>query len=565
MSKSLRQRLEDVLTANGIVSRDQLDKALELQKEKGIPLASILIEQGIVKQEALVELLSTELGIPPINLSRYKVDDNVVKIIPERIARHYRIVPISRLGGDLTVAMSDPLNIFAVDDIKTLTGFKIKPVIAADKDIVRVLDTAYTGQSQSINEILQSAEVGESVEVVADQGVDIDKVTQESQEVPIVKIVDSILAEGLRRRSSDIHIEPYEGRLRVRYRIDGSLHEIISLPKKNQNAVLARIKIISGLDITQNRLPQDGRFRIRFENRDIDFRVSALPVTFGEKVVLRALDRSNLSVGLEKLGFLQGSLNVFMDAVARPYGMILVTGPTGSGKSTTLYSVLTLLNTPERNIITVEDPVEYQVEGITQVHVKHEIGLTFANGLRSILRQSPDVIMVGEIRDSETADIAIKASLTGQLVLSTLHTNDAPGAVTRLMDMGVEPFLIASSLIIVAAQRLLRKICPSCKEGYEYPREILKNIGVTPEKAGGKALYRGKGCSQCNNTGYYGRMGALEVFSIDDTIKSMIMAGASLDELRGYAVKRGMVSLRQDAVEKMLLGMTTPEEVLRVT
>ena len=408
-----------------------------------------------------------------------------------------------------------------------------------------------------------------SLEVITDKTEDLDKITEESKQASIVKVVDLILGEAIKKRSSDIHIEPEEDSLRIRYRVDGRLQEAFRLPKKNQNAILARLKIMSRLDITESRLPQDGRFRIRHGTKEIDFRVSILPITYGGKIVLRALDKANLSIGLEKLGFLPGPLNLFNKALEKPYGMILVTGPTGSGKSTTLYSILSQLNVAERAIITIEDPVEYQVEGVTQVQTNPDIGLSFANGLRSLMRQSPDIIMIGEIRDFETADIAIKASLTGVLVLSTLHTNDAPSSIARLVDMGVEPFLIASSLVFVVAQRLCRKICPYCKEPVNIDKDVLKRIGVDLDQLKKEkkepVFYKGKGCEKCNHTGYFGRMGTLEAMIMDDKLREMTVTRKSSVEIKEYAAKNGMKTLRQNALEKFLQGTTTLEEVLRIT
>jgi len=521
-----------------------------------------------VTQQDVVMILSNELNIPPINLARYKIDFAVIDLIPERIAKQYLLIPISKIGNHLTVAMSDPFNIFAIDDMKTLTNYHIDPVIATESDIVDAINTYYKKDTLDVAALVEKAHATEDLTVVGEEKIDIGILAEESTKAPVIKMVDLIIAEALKKRSSDIHVEPLEDALRIRYRVDGNLQEAFTLPKKNQNAVIARLKIMSKLDITESRIPQDGRFRIRLDEKEIDFRVSILPTTFGGKIVLRALDKSNLSIGLERLGFLPRPLAVFRDAISRPFGMILITGPTGSGKSTTLYSIITQLNTIERNIITVEDPVEYQVEGITQIQAKPEIGLTFASGLRSLLRQSPDIIMVGEIRDSETADIAIKASLTGELVLSTLHTNDAAGAVTRLIDMGVEPFLVASSVVMIGAQRLCRKLCQACREEYERPQSVLDRIGIDYAKAKreGKAKFmRGRGCNKCNNTGYYGRIAILEAFLIDDKIREMIVNRGTTDEIKTYAIKNGMMTLRDNAVELFTSGMTTLEEVLRVT
>jgi len=572
MTGSFKDKLADILISGKLVDKAQLDKALAVQKKSGGSLSKILVDEGYISQKSLMVALSHQLSIPPIDLSKYKIDSQVVRLIPEKVARQYSLIPISKIGTALTVAMADPLNIFAIDDLKTLTSFKIEPVIATEDDIKEALHTAYAAhaQEQEIANILQGSGLDEDVEVLTEEEekVDVGEVSEESLKAPIVKVVSLMINEALKRRASDIHIEPCEKFLRVRYRIDGTLHEALTLPKKNQNAIIARLKIMSKLDITETRAPQDGRFTINFEGREIDFRVSVLPITYGGKVVLRALDKTSLSIGLDKLGFLPGPLKTFTTALTKPYGMILITGPTGSGKSTTLYTIISQMNSVERNIITLEDPVEYELEGITQIHTRPEIGLTFASGLKSVLRQSPDIIMVGEIRDFETADIAIKASLTGQLILSTLHTNDAAGAITRLIDMGVEPFLVGSSLILTSAQRLMRKICPSCKVPEDIPRNVLERIGLNfdeLQKRGAKVFYKGAGCPRCNGTGYYGRIAILEAMLIDDTIRDMAMRKASSDEIKNYAVKQGMMTLRDNAMENFINGITTLEEALRVT
>lgn len=567
MPESFKDRLIDILIKGKLIKQKDLDKALELQKKSGGSLGKMLVDMGYISQKDLMVVMSQQLNIPPINLTKYKVDKEVLQLIPEKIARQYSLLPISKIGKMITVAMSDPLNIFAMDDIKILTNFKIDLVIATENDIREAINKYYGSHAQEISKIMEDAAYTEEIEFLEEDRIDISEIAEESKKAPIVKVVSLILNEALKKRASDIHIEPCEKFLRVRYRIDGNLHEALTLPKNNQNAVLARIKIMSRLDITETRLPQDGRFMINFEGKQIDFRVSVLPITFGGKIVLRVLDKSNLSIGLDKLGFLPGPLLTFKTALERPYGMILLTGPTGSGKSTTLYSIINQINTPDKNIITLEDPVEYELEGITQIPARPEIGLTFANGLKSVLRQSPDVIMVGEIRDFETADIAIKASLTGQLILSTLHTNEAAGAITRLIDMGVEPFLVASSLILTAAQRLMRKICANCKEAVDIPKNVLERCGLKPDEFARKGMifYKGKGCQRCGNTGYYGRLGVLESLLIDDNIRDMVIRKASSDEIKDYAMKHGMKTLRDNALENFTSGITTLEEVLRVT
>ncbi len=570
MVQSFKDKLIDVLTKGKLLKPKDLDRAVDIQKKTGGSLAKILADEGFVSQKDLMVVLSRQLDIPPIDLTKYKIDKSIVQRIPEKAAKQYCIIPISKIAKVLTIAMADPLNIFAIDDIKILTHYQIEPVIATENDIKEAINTYYGGHTQEISKILEDVPTDVEVETEEEEEkIDVSEVAEESQKAPIVKVVSLILNEAMKKRASDIHIESCEKYLRVRYRVDGSLHDALTLPKKNQNAIIARLKIMSKLDITETRLPQDGRFKISFENKEIDFRVSVLPITFGGKVVLRVLDKSSLSIGLDKLGFLPGPLSTFKTALARPYGMILVTGPTGSGKSTTLYSIVNQINKPERNIITLEDPVEYELEGITQIQARPEIGLTFANGLKSVLRQSPDVVMVGEIRDFETADIAIKASLTGQLILSTLHTNDAAGAITRLIDMGVEPFLISSSLILSSAQRLMRKICPNCKDEADIPKNVLERMGLKDSdiaKRSTKSFYKGKGCSKCNNTGYYGRLGVLEALLIDDKVRDMIMKKISSDDIKNYAISQlHMKTLRDNALENFLNGVTTLEEVLRVT
>lgn len=573
MTASLKERLAKVLADGHLVKKQDLDKAIEIQKKSGGSLGKILVNQGFITHKALMVAVSEQLGIPPIDLSKYKIGNEILKLIPEKVARQYSVLPFSKIGNVLTIVISDPLNVLAIDDIKMMTHLKVDIAIAPENEIKETINSYYGAtahtHTQEITKILEEVKAEDEVEVVEEEKIDISEVAEESQTAPIVKVVSLILNEAIKKRASDIHVEPCEKFLKVRYRIDGSLHDVLTLPKKNQNAILARIKIMSRLDITETRMPQDGRFKINFEGKEIDFRVSVLPVTFGGKVVMRILDKSNISVGLDKLGFLSVPLSTFKTALARPYGMILVTGPTGSGKSTTLYSIINQLNTQERNIITLEDPVEYETEGVTQIAARPEIGLTFAAGLKSVLRQSPDIIMVGEIRDFETADIAIKASLTGQLILSTLHTNDSCGAITRLIDMGVEPFLVASSLILSSAQRLMRKICENCKEEIEIPENVLKRLGIDTRelrKREAKNFYKGKGCSRCNDTGYYGRVGILEALLIDDPIRDMIMKKASSDQVKEYAVKeKHMLTLRDNAVENCVMGVTTLEEMLRVT
>ena len=564
--QTLKDRIIEILVKDGHINNDQLNKALNVQREKGTPLRKVLVEEDMIPEEVLLSLLSEELYIPTLNLSKYKFPAEIIGLVPEHIARLYNLIPISRFGNTITVAVSDPLNIFALDDLKALTGCNIDIVLSPDEEILRSIETQYGLGSKDMEQILddasqQTQEDRPGVELVRQEEIELSSALEESGKAPIVKLVDLMLNQALKKRASDIHIEPEHGCLRIRYRIDGALHDVFKIPKTKQNAVLARLKIISNLDITENRIPQDGRFKVRFEGKEVDFRVSGLPTTFGQKFVLRALDKGNLSIGLDKLGFSEQPERIFKEAISKPFGMILVTGPTGSGKSTTLYSVLNQLNTPEKNIITIEDPVEYQVEGITQVQVKPDIGLDFSSGLRSLLRQSPDVIMIGEIRDSETADIAIKAALTGQIVLSTLHTNDAISSITRLIDMGVEPFLVASSVIMLCAQRLARKLCLKCRKPINIPEDFLRKIGFT-EKA---VFYTAVGCKYCNNTGFYGRVAILEAVLINDAIREMIIEKKPLDTIKKYAQEQGMRTLRDDAFLKVKQEITTLDEAIRIT
>lgn len=560
---TFKDKLAELLVEQKILSEEKLQEALKIQKEEAVPLREVLLRQGFVDESKLISVLSRYLYMPTLSLSNYRIDRCLIEIVPERIARQYCLIPISLIGDALTVAVADPLNVFALDDLRLITGYRIDPVIALEKDILQAIRNAYHNKNEDLS-FLEEDALKETASAVFTESapLELDTLRDETVTAPIVKLVNLAISEALKKRASDIHIEPQEDDLRVRFRIDGDLVDIFTVPKKSQNAIIARLKIISGLDITEIRLPQDGRFRIKSSHKEIDFRVSALPTNFGQKLVLRILDKSSLSLGLDSLGFSETAIAIFKEAVLRPYGMILVTGPTGSGKSTTLYSVLNQLNTPERNIITIEDPVEYQIEGITQMQVKADIGLDFASGLRSILRQNPDVILIGEIRDEETADIAIKAALTGQLVMTTLHTNNSTQAITRLADMGLEPFLVASSLIMSSAQRLIRRICTHCKEPDKPDEALLKSLKIPP----GTQFYRGRGCKFCSNTGFYGRSGLLEILLIDDIIREMVVKAATSDQIEEYAVtKLGMKTLRQEALEKAKAGVTTIEEVLRIT
>lgn len=509
-----------------------------------------------------------ELDMPPLDLSKYKIGLDIIKLIPEGLARTYNVIPVAKLGNVLTVAISDPFDVLAIDNLKTMSNSDIRLVLGTPSQISKAIDEYYTMRNLEDTLIKQKAFAEQGVKVegaISKEKAEIKEIAELSQKTQIVEMVDNMLLEALNQRASDIHIEPYPETLRIRYRIDGVLQKKESvIEKKHQEAIIARIKIISKLDITQRRLPQDGRISIRSGSREVDLRVSILPLVTGEKIVLRILEKGGLQVDLERLGFSAYPLEAFRKAAARPHGMILITGPTGSGKSTTLYAILSRLNTTEKHLITIEDPVEYQMKGITQIQVRAEIGLSFANVLRSVLRQNPDIVMVGEIRDFETVDIAIKAALTGHLILSTLHTNDAPSAIVRLMNMGVEPFLISSTITLIAAQRLCRKICQKCKEPYEL---AVGNLSGLPKGfLGTKAtFYRGKGCEQCNKTGYFGRVAVVEALTIDDSLRQLILEKTPLTEIREYARRQGMKTLREDAIEKCLNAEISLEEAIRVT
>jgi len=561
------ESLKDKIIA-ALVKKDGLDKKLIAaagQESKGfVDLKKNLMEKCAVSEEDLLLILAREYKVPYFDLDKYRLSPENKGYLPKDIALRYKILPISRIGEVLTIATANPLDIIAIDDIKITCSFKkIDLVLANEAKIIKSINLLYSDK-----ELPAFAEQEEDKDIAVQEiahknDYSLEEIMKESKRSPIVRVVDLIIYEGLKRRASDLHIEPTAKDLTVRYRIDGVLHHGLSLPKINQSAILARLKIMSGMNITEFRMPQDGRFKIKFEDREIDFRVSCLPANFGEKIVLRVLDRKSLSFGLEHLGFSHMPLEIFEESLKSPSGIILVTGPTGSGKSTTLYSIISRINQPDKNIITIEDPVEYQLEGITQIQVNSEINLTFASSLRAVLRQSPDIIMVGEIRDSETADIAIKASLTGQFIFSTLHTNNSIGAVTRLADMGIEPFLIASSLIASTAQRLVRKLCVNCKEKYEIEPAILQKMKFPHDQT--HEFYRAIGCQQCNRTGYKGRVALMEVLSIDDTIKQMIIERKSEEDIAQYAVeKRKFTYLKEDGFLKCVEGTTTLEEVLRV-
>jgi type IV pilus assembly protein PilB len=572
----MSQRLGDLLVREKIITTDQLEKALKAQKEAGpqARLGSTLVTLGFITDEEVTNFLSRQYGVPAINLQYFELDSSVVRLVPEETAKRYQILPLSRVGASLTIAMVDPTNVFAMDDIKFMTGFNIEPVVASESAIMEAIEKAYgqAGEQEgsNVDELLASMGEDADVELQADQSeMDLSELERSAEEAPIVKLVNIILTDAVKRGASDIHVEPYEKEYRVRFRVDGVLQHIMSPPLKLKDAIISRIKIMAKLDISEKRLPQDGRIMLKMQlggrKKTLDYRVNSLPTLWGEKIVLRLLDKENLRLDMTKLGFEQDSLEKFQRAVLKPYGMVLVTGPTGSGKTNTLYSSISLLNKPDTNIITAEDPVEFQLHGVNQVQMKDSIGLNFAAALRAFLRQDPNIILVGEIRDFETAEIAIKAALTGHLVLSTLHTNGAPETISRLMNMGIEPFLVATAVHLICAQRLIRRICSECKEEVNLPPQALLEAGYTPAESKVVKIYKGKGCANCNGTGYKGRVGLYEVMEIDDEMRELILIGASAVELKKKAMEQGMISLRRSGLVKIKEGVTTLEEVARET
>lgn len=615
-------KLGEILIRQNLLTPEQLRQAVEQQRRSGDTLCARLVALGFVTEKDITAALSRQYGVPAIDFSTVSIDESLTRLVPREVAQKYCVIPVARRGATLTLAMSDPANVYAMDDIKFVTGFSIEPVVASELSVRQAIDRSYTARGLDLatgHELhsprvpeLRPADVGklnrplkkksaeaspeerlsfndlaaaanlvsefesefgdaeEALEVLEEQAeIDLGSLESSAVEAPVVRLVNVILVESLRRGASDIHIEPYEREMRVRFRIDGVLYNIMSPPLKFRDALISRLKIMSKLDISEKRLPQDGRIKIKLKHegrsRELDFRVSSLPTLFGEKVVLRLLDKEKLMLDMTRLGFEPESLEKFKRNIEKPYGMVLVTGPTGSGKTNTLYSALQSLNTPETNIMTAEDPVEFNLPGINQVQIKDQIGLTFAAALRSFLRQDPNIILVGEIRDFETAEIAIKAALTGHLVLSTLHTNDAPATVSRLMNMGIEPFLVATSVNLIQAQRLIRRICKECKEEAHVPSQALVDLGFSPEEAGQVKTYRGRGCDACNKTGYKGRVGLYEVMEITDGLRELILVGASALELRKKAIEEGMITLRGSGLEKIRQGITTIEEVVRET
>ena len=572
--KTFGERIADALVEDGLLFAKQVEELIEQQRKEGTRLLKIIIDKGLVTDQDLTVSMGRVLNVPPVNLARVVVPQEIIELLPRDICQNHRVVPVARLENKLFIAMADPLNVLAVDDVKRITRFEVSPMIASEKAIIEKLhqiDTAKTGSMEDIiNDAAKQAEDSadadglETVKEVMEE-VNLDRLAASTEEAPVIKLANLILVQAIKDRASDIHIEPFEKMVRLRYRIDGVLIDKVPPPKALQVPLISRLKIMSCLDIAERRLPQDGRMRVKVAGRDFDLRVSLLPTVHGEKAVLRVLDKSNLSASIEKIGMDPDTYRRFRSAVDAPHGLLLVTGPTGSGKTTTLYSALNELNSPEYNIVTVEDPVEFQVPVINQVPVKKEIGLAFGNALRSILRQDPDIVMIGEIRDTETAEIAVEAALTGHQVLSTMHCNDAPGAVARLDDMGIAPFLISSSVIIACAQRLMRKICSHCKEPVNYPASMFRDLGIPPNFFEGVVLHRGRGCERCNNTGYAGRTAIVEAMSITDEIRKVIIARGSSMEIGKIAVSQGMKTLRYVALDKVREGITTLEQTLVIT
>jgi len=549
-----RKRLGDLLIDTGWITQLQLENALETQKKSGKRLGKVLIDLNYVAEDAMIQVLEFQLGVPHVNLSNMCIMPAVAALIPVALAERHQIIPIKKSGKKITLAMVDPTNFFAIDDVRMVSGFDVEAVIATEKDVLQAIRESYGVQDL----------VDKAVNQMRPDETQVSTTMQTADDAPIISLVNSFISQAIKDVASDIHIEPQEKALRVRFRIDGMLREIGSFPRDIHAAIVARIKIISEMDIAEKRIPQDGRIKVREAGRDVDVRVSTLPTIMGEKVVMRLLDQKAVILDINKLGFSPGNKAIYQKLYSQSYGMILVTGPTGSGKTTTLYSTLTTVNSPSKNIITLEDPVEYRLAGINQVQVNPKTGLTFANGLRSMLRQDPNIVLIGEIRDGETADIAIRAALTGHLVFSTLHTNDAAGAITRLLDMNVEPFLVASSVLGVVAQRLVRVVCQECKTGYQPEPDSLERIfvGALPNEA--LTLYRGIGCSRCSNNGYRGRMAIHEVMPITAKLREAINRKASSDEISSIAISQGMVTMRQDGIQKALAGLTDIQEVMRV-
>ena len=564
----MADRLGELLVREKFITADQLKKAIEEQRTSGGRLGYNLAKLGLINEKDLTAFLSKQYGIPSVDPATTEVDPEVIKLIPEDVANKYQVIPISRTGSTLVLAMADPSNIFAIDDIKFLTGYNVESMVASEVAIKAAIEKYYTAHEaeMELGDVLTEFDEMEMEILHGEEDVDVNDLKKAVEDAPVVKLVNIILTDAIKKGASDIHVEPYEKSFRVRYRVDGVLSEVMKPPLKLKNAIVSRMKIMSNLDIAERRLPQDGRIKMKLgKGKEMDYRVSVLPTLFGEKVVMRLLDKSNLQLDMTKLGFEEKPLKDFKDAIEKPWGMVLVTGPTGSGKTTTLYSALSELNKVSDNISTAEDPVEFNLAGINQVQMHEAIGLNFASALRSFLRQDPDIIMVGEIRDFETAEIAVKAALTGHMVLSTLHTNDAPSTVNRLLNMGIEPFLISSATNLILAQRLARKICKDCKEEIHVPPQALIEIGIPPEEAKTFKCFHGKGCATCNGTGCKGRIALYEVMPMTEGLKELVLNGASSAELKRGAIKEGMKSLRMSGITKIKEGVTTIEEVVRAT
>ncbi|MEJ0088307.1 MAG: ATPase, T2SS/T4P/T4SS family [Limisphaerales bacterium] len=572
--KSFGERIADALVEDGLLGATQVEELLEQQKKQGARLVKLIVEKAYVSEQDLAVCMGRVLNVTPINIARTNVASELLDLLPRETMHNHRVIPISRLENKLFLAMADPLNVLAIDDVKRVTKLEIVPLIASEKSIADKLTAIDSSKSGSMEDIIQDAQKQKDAEADADslenikdtvEDVSLDKIAASGEEAPVIKLANLIIVQAIKDRASDIHLEPFEKNMRLRYRVDGVLIDATPPPKQMQLALASRFKIMSSMDIAERRLPQDGRMRVKVSGRDFDLRVSVLPTVHGEKIVLRVLDKTNLTASIDKLGLDADTFRNFKSAIDAPHGLILVTGPTGSGKTTTLYSALNELNNPVYNIITVEDPVEFQIPGINQVPTKKDIGLSFANALRSILRQDPDIIMIGEIRDTETAEIAIEAALTGHQVLSTMHCNDAPGAIARLDDMGIAPFLISSSVILSCAQRLMRRICSHCKEPVTYPDKMFLDLGIEPDLFHGVQLYRGRGCDRCKNSGYAGRMAIIEAMTIDDEIRKLIVSRAGTREMGKVAINNGMKTLRTVGLSRAREGLSTLEQVLVLT
>src|SRR5213080_37167 len=571
LGQPVNRRLGDLLVADGLLTAEQLKKALAEQKGSPEKLGSVLVRLNFVNEDQLIGFLSRQYGVPSITLTQLDIESDVLKLVPAPIARKYEVIPVRKMGNSLALAMADPTNVFALDDIAFMTNLQVLPLVASQTAVRKAIDRNYESRTEAMQTVMQDISSDlENVEVVDGEDesggkVDVFELKESADEAPVVKLVNMVLVDAIQKGASDIHWEPYEKAFRVRFRIDGVLHELLAPPKRLESAIISRLKIMSNLDIAERRLPQDGRIKLRYSAREIDFRVSVLPTIFGEKAVLRILDKDALQLDLTRLGFDPGALEQFEKAIHQPYGMVLITGPTGSGKTTTLYSAIHTIDSPEHNIMTAEDPVEYNLKGVNQVQINDGIGRTFASALRAFLRQDPDVILVGETRDLETAQISIRAALTGHLVFSALHTNDSPSTVARLIDMGVPPFLAASSLVLVMAQRLGRKVCKDCKEPYEVDEDTLLPYGHVLTGVGRTQFYKGRGCATCSFTGMKGRVAIYEVMPASQEIRDLILKNAPVTDIRAMAQAQGMKTLRQAGLLKVLAGATTVDEVLRVT